>query len=578
MPTLNIPWPVMLPLVMLSLVPAASIQPTHAAAEAEQDTAEMRLNDQARLEAVREFADQVLRVGRDTWGDTHSPLFADGVNVQTLEPAVWRYEGNEWIISNFASQQHLLRTLIGLTELTGDSQFRVAAEDATRHMFEHYQDESGLLYWGGHAFVDLKTNTVAIGFDSSSHELKSHHPFYELFWQVNPQATERMLKAIWNAHVQDWSTLDMNRHGPYGREVGDLWNNQFGDPEPFFEGRGLTFINAGSDLIYAATSLYRHADDDDAWTWGRRLAHQYVKARHPETGLGVYQYSQPEKREEPTDDADTRSGFGDRAARQFGPEFGDVALEGNMLVTGRAFEIYGAAAVMQLTVAEQLGDEGRELLQWTVDGLRAYAQHAHDPEQNIIRPLLADGTDLTGHVLPRDGYYGSKGTRLEPRRPPFPGTLLVSYARAYRLSGDAEVREMLRHLLKGHDLGDIGPADGSADAIDLNTRRADAEALIAILELHRAEPKPQYLQLARRIGDNILDQRFHNGFFVPSDRHVYSRFDAVEPLALLKLEATIRGTPEVVPTYVAGSGYIQGTYNGHGRTYDTRLIWNATAE
>ena len=41
------------------------------------------------LNAVREFADNVLKYGRDTYGPKHTPLFVDGLNIQTHEPVKW---------------------------------------------------------------------------------------------------------------------------------------------------------------------------------------------------------------------------------------------------------------------------------------------------------------------------------------------------------------------------------------------------------------------------------------------------------------------------------------------------------
>jgi len=35
------------------------------------------------LKAVREFADNVLKYGRDTYGPKHTPLFVDGLNIHT---------------------------------------------------------------------------------------------------------------------------------------------------------------------------------------------------------------------------------------------------------------------------------------------------------------------------------------------------------------------------------------------------------------------------------------------------------------------------------------------------------------
>lgn len=130
--------------------------------------------------------------------------------------------------------------------------------------------------------------------------------------------------------------------------------------------------------------------------------------RDKATGLGVYQFTQALKRDETTDDADTHSKYGDRAQRQFGPEFGPTALEGNMMLKGRTSTIYSENALMQLQLGKDLGAEGKELLTWTTDGLKAFAKYAYNESDNTFRPMLANGKDLSNYVLPRDGYYGKK--------------------------------------------------------------------------------------------------------------------------------------------------------------------------
>ncbi len=74
--------------------------------------------------AVRTFADAVLEHGRDTYGPRRTPLFVDGLQVETLEPVRWKKGGQTWVLCNFASQQSLLRTLDGLSALTGDNHYR----------------------------------------------------------------------------------------------------------------------------------------------------------------------------------------------------------------------------------------------------------------------------------------------------------------------------------------------------------------------------------------------------------------------------------------------------------------------
>jgi formylglycine-generating enzyme required for sulfatase activity len=511
------------------------------------------------LEAVETFGDLVLEHGRDRYGTVHSPLFIDGFSdIDSKEPIRWEDEQNNWIISNFGSQQNLIRVLVGLSELTGNTAYSEAAEEATRYMFDHQTDSQGLLYWGGHQFVDLKS--MQNQFEGRPHELKNNFPFYEFFWEVNPEATGRLLRAMWNAHILDWSVLDLNRHGEYDSEMGKLWDHDFIEPEPFFEGIGLTFINAGTDIIQAAMALYGLADEEGARKWGMRLYEQYVRARHPETGLGVYQYSQPLQRDIPPAEGPltgtlTWSNYGDRARNQFGNVYGEIVLEGNALWGGRLSRIYGQSAVMLLHLAEELADtdDGTKILDWTLDGLRAIAEHAYVPEKNHFRPMWADGTDLTGHTLPRTGYYGQEGSQINPFTPD--GPMVLSYARAVRLSvGDPILWNVIRHMFIDQQLGDPGPDIDSDPDLNLSTNQSDPGTLVAVLELYRTTGHRGYLELAERIGQNILRDRYHEGYFTddPGRKSIY--FDDPAPLALLLLEATLQGRPEMIPPYLTGTG------------------------
>ena len=86
------------------------------------------------LNAVRTFADNVLKYGRDTYGPKHTPLFVDGLNIHMREPVKWvDPNGEKWILSNLASQQNLFRTLDGLTRITGDPKYKQAAMEAIRY-------------------------------------------------------------------------------------------------------------------------------------------------------------------------------------------------------------------------------------------------------------------------------------------------------------------------------------------------------------------------------------------------------------------------------------------------------------
>ena len=148
---------------------------------------------------------------------------------------------------------------------------------------------------------------------------------------------------------------------------------------------------------------------------------------------------------------------------------GEVALEGYYLPNDRS--IYSLHALMQLQLADMLGRVGAEMRAYTLAGMRAYAEHAYDADSNTLKPLWADGTDLTGYAIQRFGYYGSKGTVFKPATPST--DMMFSYATAYRLTGDTALWEVARGIARGHGLGELGatPGEGAAKA----RRRRGAE-------------------------------------------------------------------------------------------------------
>ena len=511
------------------------------------------------VKGVREFADNVLEHGRDKYGPKHTPLFVDGLNVDTREPGKWKRGGKVWIVSNLASQQNLFRTLDGLSKLTGDAKYRKAAVDATKYAFANLRSRNGLLHWGGHTLIDAATESVAC--EGYTHELKCNYPYYALMWEVDPKATRQLIESFWNSHILDWSNLDMNRHGSYTRKMGALWKNEYKGGKVFFVGRGLTFINTGSDLFYSAAMLHKFTGEKEPLVWAKRLAHRYVETRNPKTGLGGYQYSRVSR---------------DRAVAQFGPEFGERLLEGTMLSTRTGGVINGAVGICRMSLAETLGEAGKDFLQWAVEDLTAYGKHAYAAKDNSLAPMITDGTKLTGYALKRNGYYGPKGKVFTSRQAG--GTMLWAYAKAFRLTGEPFIWQMARDIAKGNGLGDIGETSGGKPQLNMAATCSDPAALLGVLDLHRKTGRDDYLKLARRIGDNILSQRFHKGLFVASEKHLFAKFDRVEPLALLHLSAAMQGKLNLVPLYTAGGGFFHCPFDGIGRTYDNATIYGRLRE
>ena len=518
----------------------------------------------SRLPLLADYARRVLVECADTEHTPATPLLVNGINPTTKEWLEWRFgNGTTATLSNLASQQNFLRFLVGLSAVTGDPVYAERARSTFRYYFDHQCDGEGLLHWGGHRFVDLKTlKLVGPLRKKLKHELKNTLPFYELMAEVDATATARYIEAFWLEHVQDWDGLTINRHGEENVRGRVDWESGLTrEGEPLRDCPGLTFLNTGNDMIYAAVQLYRRTGDVHQLGQAKRLASMYHRARHPTTKLGAYQYNSPvvERPPRPGEDR-TKSIFGDRAQQQFGPEFGSEVREYSVLFKGQARTIYVNNALVSLEIHRLIGKDWPELLPRTEEGLCAYVRHAYDRRTRMLRPLLTDGRDLTDVVLARDGYYGPKGAQMKQH--PVDGGYVLALARCYALTRSAETWGCVRELAPALNLRCLPERAESEFTVPERVLCDDALMLIALVDLHAATGVAAYRELAERIAANIVRLRLRDGFFMAPGHNGFANIDALEPYALLYLEASRRGVLDRIPAYVGSAGYTQGDYVG----------------
>lgn len=509
------------------------------------------------LDAVREFADNVLKYGRDTYGPKHTPLFVDGLNVNTHEPVKWiAPNGDRWILSNLASQQNLFRTLDGLTTITGDPKYKQAAMDAIKYAFENLKSPNGLLYWGGHAAYDAGADRPC---GSDNHELKSLYPYYELMQEVNPQATKKFIEAFWSAHILDWANLEMNRHGSIRGTLKKPWDYEYKGGPVFFEGKGISFSVAGSDLSYGAVMLTKLSGEKSPLDWAKRLSHRYVETRNPDVGISSYTYNR-----------NTPSPLQDL----LGDDFKRDLLVYGMEFPGNWHIVITAPQICQLLLGEILGDEGMEFTQWTLEELTAWGRVAYRKEDNSFIPMLIDGTNLERYVLKKNSDCGPKGTVVKST--PADSSVFFLYALAYRTTENNFMWEMTRSIAKGNDFGDIGKTVKNKPQLRMSTDCSEFYALMGFLELYKKTKDEAFLNIAKVLGDNILSKRFHKGFFAPSAKHIYASFNVSESLSLLHLDAVINSRSMLIPEMWPSWYFFEFEYRRIGMQRDEEIIYPLT--
>ena len=496
------------------------------------------------VDCVSKFADNVMERCSDRYGEKRSPLLADGINPKTGEPIRWE----EHILSNLGCQQHFLRTLDGLAAITGEPKYRRQAEEWIAYALSVLQDSaSGMLYWGGHTSYDILEDRPLIG----NHELKCVYPYYSFLHRVNPAATQFAIEGAWHKHVRDWSTLLFNRHGEYREwDRAAAWERRYkGGPLPIVDDATLSFINTGSDLIYAGALLSKLSGDEKPLLWARRLLERYDEIRDESTGLGGYQFNHREP-------CRVRISFKEPLSeRQDVNE--TTVLRGGVIQTR-----YGRAALTWLNLFEELGaSDGQDFLDMAVRDLIALGKHSYDEEDHSFWSVLIDGQRISpDDCLEGVGYCSPQGLEKVPAN----GLMFLTYAKAYRLTGDGFLWQMVRSLAAGMGFGELLDGTGSQtgdmqmDTVVTRTpspSQDDALILLGLLELHRATGQSKYLALATGIGSKLVEATFTDGFFTTAEvtKNGFAKINSSLPLVLLHLAAAIEEKDTDLPTFYPGN-------------------------
>ena len=523
------------------------------------------------------------------------PLFADCIHIEHLKaprsitshrtgtepgPTVWSF---------FHNQQNLMRLLASLSQFTGEGEYVNVAGEAAEYMFNNYwYEESGLLHWGGHGYVDLVTGNT-YGMKGVVHEIEDVYPYWELLRSVNPERGEMLMKGIWEANVKDWNALHYNRHGDFKKQVdhANTWNrfwDGYKDPDISSD---LSFISVGLDLAYAAYSLGYQKQEEAPRIWAERLLNLIIKQRDPETGIWPnLVHPQISKR--------GLNIFGRKYPQATEPRV-YVGNQLNHTIT----QMMGMLAIVENAQKYSRLGEMAHIKEAVEKHIIGFLDASYDKESNKLKSIIIDGTDLTGFRI--EGpfrleklYFGAKngGAFLPQRITPLYTSVC---ARGYRVSnGRREFRDYLRDMLKAVGIGDIGIEKNSEPLLNFNTNALEPAYIFALVDLFRVEPKLEFLKMAERIGDNLIEARQHpdSGLFtleddfiiqnpvmdkpelqephegksvieILGDNHKIANLDSMEPLALLSIYAAQTGKYNIMPGWTAGGLYLKVSSVGH---------------
>ncbi len=474
------------------------------------------VEDRPYLDYARECIDLLIEHGTDRYGKVHSPILMNILDVRTRDCPqdplpldetfrVTRRGRRGPAGANLYADQPTVRTLYDLTRVTGDARYREFAHRSLGYYLTHLVDEKGLLWWGWHRHYDAHADRMT-GHDGNHHEIHFQQAMWPILWEVDAPAVRRAIEAVWEWHVIDKVTGEINRHG---------------DGKP-----GCDFAFTGGEIVYAFAFLATRTGEQVWLDRARLVADYYWNGRNPETQLIA-----------------TRPNAG--ADRFDGSHF-DTSTTGHLCP--------------RLLAAYELTDEPRFRDQ-AVAYLKAYDRYAWDAKAGTFwASLKLDGTPVPGPRMV-GGYaqYEPRG-HIDLWQPYAAGyerpiATAQAYAYAFRVTGDEGLLTAARRwaeLIRRE-----WPPRRCAEPSWYGTYTRHwaphgtyaemyGQTLSFLLDLHGTTGERQYLEFARTVARESVARLYYRGLFRGHPaKPYYEAIDGVGFLlrALVQLHEVSTGTP-----------------------------------
>jgi len=227
------------------------------------------------LDYVRECVDLLIQHGTDRYGPVHSPMLMNILDVRNREcPAdplalaerfrVTRRGRRGPSGGNLYADLPTIAAMVRLSRVTGDDRFKQFAAKSANHTMTELADDRGFFWWGWHRHYDAHRD-VMTGHAGNHHEIHVQRVDWPFLWEVNPQAVRQEIEAIWQWHVIDKTTGEVNRHGDGHR--------------------GCDFAMSAGEMIAAFAFLHTKTNDGMWLDRAKLLAGYYWERRDAQTNL-----------------------------------------------------------------------------------------------------------------------------------------------------------------------------------------------------------------------------------------------------------------------------------------------------
>jgi len=469
---------------------------------------------------VQECLDVLMEHGTDRYGEKHVPILVSILDVESRScPENPEKLDEGWRVqrrgrrnpagANMLMDMSTLKTMFRVSDVTGNDKYAGFARIYMDYYMNNLVDNKGLFWWGWHRHYDVYKDEMT-GHNGNPHELHAIHCIaWDKLWEINLSAVQKEIEAIWQWHVCDKKTGEIDRH--------DSAN------------RGCDFSMSSGSFIHAFAFLHAKTQEDIWLSRAKLLANYYWLRRNKATNL-----------------------FPDR------PNAGTERFDGSHFVTS----IPGLHCHALLKTYELIGDE--LFLDYAVAYLTAYAKYGFDENTGKFwGSLNLDGTPVLGARI-KEGYAANEPRgHLDLWSPyvagyQYPIYTAQAYVYAYHLTFD---ECFLTTAKRFADWIEKGPPtqgclkeswyEGYAEHYAPHGTYAGkyGRTISFFIHLYVVTKEGKYLEFAKDMANEAIDKLYFKGLFRGHPaKPYYEATDGVGFLlyALLELSQVVKNNKEIL--------------------------------
>jgi hypothetical protein len=171
---------------------------------------------------VRQCVDTLVQYGTDRYGPAQTPMLMSVIDVRNRTAPQYPMaldqemrtlkEGRNPGGCNLWMDQETLNVMYNLAQQTGQGSYAAFANNYIDYCTTNLKDDRGLLQWGRHRYYDAYNDIYAYG-KNQCHEIQFQVARWSMLGAVNPAAVTGEINGIWQWHVVNKTTGEVDRHG-----------------------------------------------------------------------------------------------------------------------------------------------------------------------------------------------------------------------------------------------------------------------------------------------------------------------------------------------------------------------------